>query len=53
MTTTRLDTGLTAGTKVRLVEEAGSYCVVESEDGVTAQVAVDAVKPVESDESVD
>ncbi len=33
-----------AGTKVKLVEEAGSYCVVESEDGVTAHVAVDAVK---------
>ena len=37
-----------AGTKVRLVEEAGSYCVVESEDGLRAHVVVDAVKPVDS-----
>jgi hypothetical protein len=35
-----------AGTKVRLVEDAGSYCVVESEDGVRAHVVVDAVKPI-------
>jgi hypothetical protein len=37
-----------AGTKVKLVEHAGSYCVVESEDDVKAYVAADAVKPVES-----
>jgi hypothetical protein len=42
-----------AGTKVKLVEEAGSYCVVESEDGVQAYVAADAVKPVENDDAAD
>jgi hypothetical protein len=39
-----------AGTKVRLLVEAGSYCVVETEDGVTAWVAADDVKPVESED---
>ena len=47
------DGTFTAGTKVRLVEDAGSYCLVESEDGVRAYVAADAVKPVGSDDSVD
>jgi len=39
-----------AGTKVKLVEEAVSYCVVESEDGVKAYVAADALKPLDNDE---
>ena len=39
-----------AGTKARLVEEAGSYCVVESEDGVQAHVAADAVKSLDDGE---
>ena len=39
-----------AGMKVKLVEEAGSYCVVESGDGVRAHVVVDAVKPLDNDE---
>ena len=38
-----------AGTKVRLLA-VGSYCVVETEDGVTAWVAADDVKPVESED---
>jgi hypothetical protein len=42
-----------AGTKVRLLEVAGSYCVVESEDGVRAWVAVDAVKLLGSNGAVD
>jgi hypothetical protein len=37
-----------AGTEVRLLAEGGSYCLVESEDGVVAWVAADALKPVES-----
>ena len=39
-----------AGTKVKLVEEAGSYCVVESGDGVRAHVVVDALKPLDDGE---
>jgi hypothetical protein len=38
------DGTLKAGTKVRVVREAGSYCQVETEDGVVGFVAVDAVE---------
>ncbi|QDV23166.1 DUF1559 family PulG-like putative transporter [Aureliella helgolandensis] len=34
-----------AGTKVSIVEEAGSYVLVKSEDGVEAYVGAGAVKP--------
>ena len=40
------DGTLKAGTKVRVVEEAGSYCRVEGEDGVVGFVVVDVVKEV-------
>ncbi len=36
-----------AGTKVNVVEPAGSYSRVEAETGVTAYVATDAIKPME------
>jgi hypothetical protein len=31
------------GTRVRLLEEAGSYTLVEAEDGITAYVTADAI----------
>ena len=34
------------GTRVRLVRNAGSYCVVHSETGITAHVATSALKPI-------
>lgn len=40
------DGTLEAGTKVKVVEEAGSYCRVETEDGVVGLVAGDVVKEV-------
>jgi hypothetical protein len=36
-----------AGTKVELVQEAGSYSVVVSEDGIRAYVSSGALKPIE------
>ncbi len=36
-----------AGTKVTVTEDAGSYSRVVSEDGITAYVATDALKPIE------
>jgi hypothetical protein len=36
-----------AGTKVELVQEAGSYSVVVSEDGIRAYVSTGALKPIE------
>ncbi len=39
------DGRLAAGTLVRVVEDAGSYLRVETQDGVTAYVARDALKP--------
>ena len=36
-----------AGTKVKLVEEAGSYSVVVSEDRIRAYVSTGALKPIE------
>ena len=38
-----------AGTKVMLVEEAGSYCRVKSEDGVVGFVAADSLKAVQAE----
>ena len=35
-----------AGTKVELVQEAGSYSVVVSEDGIRAYVSTGALKPI-------
>ncbi|GEM_PF-6103886 len=40
------DGKLPAGTKVRLLRSAGSYVLVESERGVRAYVAADALKPL-------
>lgn len=34
------------GTRVRLVRNAGSYCVVQSETGITAHVTTGALKPI-------
>jgi hypothetical protein len=34
------------GIRVRLVRNAGSYCVVQSETGITAHVATGALKPI-------
>jgi hypothetical protein len=39
------DGKLTKGTKVRRIKQAGSYCQVETEDGKTAYVSSDALKP--------
>jgi serpin B len=36
-----------AGTKVKLIEEAGSYILVRSEDGITAYVVANSVKKIE------
>ena len=36
-----------AGTKVELVQEAGSYSMVVSEDGISAYVSTGALKPIE------
>ena len=36
------------GTRVRLVRNAGSYCVVQSETGITAHVATSALKPIKN-----
>ena len=41
------DGQFTAGVKVKLIEQAGSYSQVKSESGVTAFVAADAIKPLE------
>ena len=38
-----------AGTKVTLIEESGSYCRVESEDGVVGSVAADSLKAVQAE----
>ena len=37
-----------AGTKVNIVETAGSYTLVRAENGVEAYVAADAVKEIET-----
>jgi hypothetical protein len=39
------DGELAKGTKVRRIKQAGSYCQVETEDGKTAYVSCDALKP--------
>ena len=36
------------GTKVTLVQKAGSYSVVRSESGIQAHVSTDALKPIEN-----
>ena len=38
---------LPAGTKVTLLEEAGSYCRVRSEGGIEAYVSTDSLQPLE------
>ncbi len=35
------------GTRIKLLRNAGSYCVVQSETGITAHVATSALKPIE------
>ncbi len=35
------------GTKVKLIEEAGSYILVRSEDGITAYVVADSMRKIE------
>ena len=40
------DGTFTAGTKVRLLSEAGSYSQVEAENGIVAYVAADNLKPL-------
>jgi len=42
------DGKFSAGTKVSIVEEAGSYVLVKSEDGVEAYIAADAVRQPET-----
>ncbi len=37
------DGTLKAGTKVMVIEDAGSYCRVRSEDGIVAFIATDAI----------
>ena len=39
-----------AGTKVNVVEEAGSYCRVKSEDGIEGYVVVDSLEAVGSNQ---
>ena len=38
---------LSAGTKVTLLEEAGSYCRIPSEGGIEAYVSTDSLQPLE------
>jgi len=42
------DGTLEAGTKINLVREAGSYCVVESECGIKAHIATGSFKPIDA-----
>ena len=44
------DGTMKAGTKVTLVQEAGSYCRVKSEDGIEGYVVVDSLKAVGGEE---
>jgi peptidoglycan hydrolase-like protein with peptidoglycan-binding domain len=41
------DGTLTAGTKITLLEEAGSYCRIRSEDGIEAYVSTDSLQPLD------
>jgi hypothetical protein len=41
------DGTLSAGTKVTLLEEAGSYCRARSEGGIEAYVSTDSLQPPE------
>jgi len=43
------DGTLPAGTKVTLLEEAGSYCRIRSEDGLEAYVSTGSLQPLEHD----
>jgi hypothetical protein len=43
------DGTLPAGTKVTLLEEAGSYCRIRSEDGIEAYVSTGRLQPLEHD----
>jgi len=45
------DGTLKAGTKVRVVRDAGSYCRVETEDGVVGYVGTDEVTGVEEEKN--
>ena len=39
------DGTLKAGTKVMVIEDAGSYCRIRSENGIVAFIAADAIRP--------
>jgi hypothetical protein len=41
---------LPAGTKVTLLEEAGSYCRIRSEDGIEAYVSTNSLQPLKYEE---
>jgi hypothetical protein len=41
------DGTLPAGTKVTLLEEAGSYCRIRSKDGIEAYVSTNSLQPLE------
>ena len=43
------DGQFTAGVKVKLIEQAGSYSQVESESGITAYIAADAIQRIEDE----
>ena len=40
---------LSAGTKVTLLKEAGSYCRIRSEGGIEAYVSTESLQPLEHD----
>ena len=44
------DGTMKAGTKVNVIEDAGSYCRVKSEDGIEVYVVADSVKAVGSNQ---
>ena len=41
------DGSLEVGTKVALLEEAGSYCRVQTEGGIEAYISTDSLQPLE------
>ena len=43
------DGQFTVGVKVKLIEQAGSYSQVESESGITAYIAADAIQRIEDE----
>jgi len=45
------DGTLKAGVKVRVIEEAGSYCRVQSEDGTLVFISADAISSLSASDS--